>query len=555
MSRIQPTALLQTIGNHTPNLIYVKDLQGRFLLVNDRFCEALGLSRKEVVGRTPHELFAAPIAESHLANDRQVAASGKTMTFPEFAELPDGRHEYVSTKFPVTDRTGRLAAVGGVSVDITAQKKVEASLRESEEKFRLAFQANPLAINLNGLADGKYLDINEGFTRLMGYSREEVLGKTSVELGIWAEAADRERLVGELSSTGRVEDLRARFRRKNGEIGIGLMSARVLSIAGERVILSLTRDITAEVELEEKYRQAQKMEAVGRLAGGVAHDFNNLLVPLLSYAEMLGQTLAPEDERRYMVEEILHAGRRAANLTRQILAFSRKQVLEVGALDLNRLVGEFQAMIARLLRENIEVRLELAPDLPLVWADRTQLEQVLMNLAVNAGDAMPAGGRLTIQTCAGRDPDDPAAEPGAVLVVSDTGLGMSADTLSHLFEPFFTTKEPGKGTGLGLATVFGIVQQHRGQIRVASTPGQGTSFRIYLPLAGRSEAPAAARPAASGGLEGTETVLVVEDDERVRALVSGVLRGRGYTVQVAEDAAAALRLFAGGGPGPSGRTC
>jgi len=479
--RIQPSALLQTIGNHSPNLIYVKDLRGRFLLVNDRFCEVFGLSRKAVLGRTLRELFVPSIAEAHLANDRQVAASGKTMTFPEFAELADGRHEYVATKFPVTDRRGRVVAVGGISADSTAQKKVEAALRESEEKFRLAFQANPLAINLNRLADGKYIDINEGFTRLMGYSREEVLGRSSVELGIWAEAADRERLVSELSSMGRVEDLRARFRRKNGEIGIGLMSARVLTIAGERVILSLTRDITAEVELEEKYRQAQKMEAVGRLAGGVAHDFNNLLVPLLSYAEMLGQTLAPEDERRYMVEEILHAGRRAANLTRQILAFSRKQVLDMGALDLNRLVGEFQRMIARLLRENIEVRLELAPDLPRVRADRAQLEQVLMNLAVNAGDAMPDGGRLTIQTSAGKDPDDPAAEPGAVLAVSDTGLGMGADTLSHLFEPFFTTKE--SGTGLGLALAGKVAEAHGGALRLEDREGGGTSARLILPAA------------------------------------------------------------------------
>jgi signal transduction histidine kinase len=274
-----------------------------------------------------------------------------------------------------------------------------------------------------------------------------------VELGIWAEAADRERLVGELSSTGRVEDLRARFRRKSGEIGIGLMSARVLAIAGERVILSLTRDITAEVELEEKYRQAQKMEAVGRRPRGGC-DFQP--ADLLSYAEMLGQTLAPEDERRYMVEEILHAGRRAANLTRQILAFSRKQVLDMGALDLNRLVGEFQRMIARLLRENIEVQLELAPDLPRVRADRAQLEQVLMNLAVNAGDAMPDGGRLTIQTYAGQDPDDPAAEPSGL--ASACGLGMSADTLSHLGASHQRARQGQARTG----TVFGIVQRTGG---------------------------------------------------------------------------------------------
>ena len=219
------------------------------------------------------------------------------MTFAERLDLADGRHEYISTKFPILDAGGNVVAVGGISTDVTAQKNAEASLRESEERFRLTFQGNPLAIALNRLVDGKYIDSNESFTRILGYAREEVVGKTSAELGIWLDPTDRGRMIEELVAKGRVDNMRFKFRRKNGEIVIGEMSARRLTVNGEQVVLSLTRDMNAEVDLEDKYRQAQKMEAIGSLAGGVAHDFNNLLIPVLSYAEMVKEGWAPTRSR------------------------------------------------------------------------------------------------------------------------------------------------------------------------------------------------------------------------------------------------------------------
>ena len=390
--------LLESVVNNSQNVIYVKDLAGRYVLVNDRFCEIFGLPRQSILGKLPSDVYSPQLSTNHLANDQLVAASREAMTFAERLDLADGRHEYISTKFPILDAGGSVVAVGGISTDVTAQKKAEVSLRESEERFRLTFEGNPLAIALNRLADGKYIDANESFTRIMGYTREETVGKTSTEMGIWVDPADRTRMTGDLVANGRVDNMRFKFRRKNGEVVVGEMTARRLTVNGEETILSLTRDVNAEVDLEDKYRQAQKMEAVGRLAGGVAHDFNNLLIPVLSYAEMVKERVGSDAESRAMLDEILDAGNRAAQLTRQILAFSRKQVMDFVPLDLNKLIGGFRDLIGRLLKENIQVRTALAPQIGSVRADRMQVEQILMNLAVNAGDAMPDGGILTIET-------------------------------------------------------------------------------------------------------------------------------------------------------------
>jgi two-component system cell cycle sensor histidine kinase/response regulator CckA len=433
------------------------------------------------------------------------------------------------------------------------QARLETSLRESEEKFRLAFHANPLSINLNRMTDGMYLDINEGFTRLMGYTPEDVLGKSSLELSIWVDPTDRQKLVSGLTSTGRVDGLRARFRRKNGDIGIGVMSARVLKIGGETVVLSLTSDITQEVDLEERFRQAQKMEAIGRLAGGVAHDFNNLLIPILSYAEMVKESMSPDDQRRSMLDEILRAGNRAAGLIRQILAFSRKQVLEVRSLDLGALVKDLKKMLVRLLKEDIELRTELKTGI-CVRADRTQIEQILMNLAVNSGDAMPDGGVITISVqeetlvggMIGRFAEEPTPGRYAVIAVRDTGIGMDGATQQHVFEPFFTTKAAGKGTGLGLATVFGIVKQHGGYIWVYSEHGLGTTFKIYLPLCEGAVEAALQAPRPPQAFEGSEAILVVDDERSVRTLVCDALAAHGYRVIAAENTAAALRMLEDG---------
>jgi two-component system cell cycle sensor histidine kinase/response regulator CckA len=304
------------------------------------------------------------------------------------------------------------------------------------------------------------------------------------------------------------------------------------------------------LQLEEHYRQAQKMEAVGQLAGGIAHDFNNLLTVINGYSELLllRYLKADHPSRKYL-EEIKRAGERAATLTGQLLAFSRKQILQLQIVDLNTVVAEMDKMFRRLISEDIDLDTRLAPDLAPIKADRGQVEQVLLNLVVNARDAMPQGGKLTFETANVRLDQDYADEhaevtPGeyVLLAVSDTGIGMTEEIKARIFEPFFTTKEEGKGTGLGLATCFGIIKQSKGHIGVYSEPGLGTTFKIYLPCATETTEPIAAREESETLPRGTETILLVEDGEAVRVLAAQLLREQGYTVLEAGNGEEALRL-------------
>ena len=314
--------------------------------------------------------------------------------------------------------------------------------------------------------------------------------------------------------------------------------------------VGISLDVTERRTLEEQYQQAQKMEAIGRLAGGVAHDFNNLLTVILGYCELLLADLDPDDPRQADIAEIQKAGTRAAGLTRQLLAFSRKQIIEPTLLDLNVVVADMRAMLGRLIGEDVKVVLGLRPELALVKADRGQVEQIVMNLAVNARDAMPKGGTLTIET-ANVELDEHyakthlAVKPGpyVALTVTDTGTGMTPEVQARLFEPFFTTKEVGKGTGLGLATVHGIVTRSGGSVNVYSEVGKGTSFKVYFPRADAAEMVVDAPPPVARPRAGTQTVLVVEDAEGLRELARRLLERQGYTVLVAANADEALRLF------------
>jgi len=371
---------------------------------------------------------------------------------------------------------------------------------------------------------------------------------------------DRLRLARELRASGRVENLEARFRFKDGRLADGLMSAAVIQLAGEDCILCITRDITAfkqaqvdHARLTEQLRQAQKMEAIGRLAGGVAHDFNNLLTVILSCSSELRAALAdglpPSGED---VEAIHAAGERARDLTRQLLSFARKQVIAPVPLDLSEVVVRAEKLLRRVLGEDVELDVSAAPGLWPVYADPGQLEQVLMNLAVNARDAMPGGGRLLLAT---RNVDvreaDARGRPGewVCLTVRDTGAGMSAEVQEHLFEPFFTTKPAGAGTGLGLATVYGIVDQAGGHVSVDSAPGKGAQFDLWFPRTRRPEAAGLDAAGEPHPRRGTETVLVVEDDALVRNLTVRVLRGAGYRVLVASRGSEALEVVREG-PAP-----
>ncbi|SMC22300.1 PAS domain S-box-containing protein [Desulfacinum hydrothermale DSM 13146] len=438
--------------------------------------------------------------------------------------------------------------------DIVSRKQAEEALRVSEERFRIAFQSSPDAININRLEDGLYVDINEGFTRATGYTREDVLGKTSLELDIWHDPEDRKRLVAALQRDSYCENMEALFRAKDGRILTGLMSARLIHIQGVPHIISITRDITRMKEAEEERRQleaqlaqAQKMESVGHLAGGVAHDFNNLLNVILGHVELMGLQMPPDDPQHARLRQIEKAARRSADLTRQLLAFARRQPISPKVLDLNETVENMLKLLRRLIGENIDLIWRPDSHLWPVKMDPTQVDQIVVNLCVNASDAIGDHGRITLETenveIASSEARKLQCEPGdyVKLAVSDTGCGMEKEILDRIFEPFFTTKEVGKGTGLGLSTIYGIVKQNQGSIEVTSEPGKGTRFEVYLPRHnGKTEDSEVEQDAEVPRGHG-ETVLLVEDEPSLLLLGQTMLETLGYQVLTAGTPQEALR--------------
>jgi PAS domain S-box-containing protein len=446
----------------------------------------------------------------------------------------------------VRDASGAIVRVQGAFQDVTARKRAEEALRDSERRFRLLVESSPDAIVMQ--TGGRIAYLNGAAVRLFGADTAgQLLGAPYLERyrpDLVESARERMRIVSERQIA--VHEVERVLLRLDGSQVAVEVSAAPIQYQGSEGGLVFIRDITersraaAEREkLREQLTQAQKMESIGRLAGGVAHDFNNLLTVINGYSSMLLEKTGAADPQRVPLEEIRKAGERAAGLTQQLLAFSRKQVLQPRVLDLNRVVEGMRPMLARMMGEDVELRIELHPEAAMIEADPHRLEQVLMNLAVNARDAMPDGGALKIATSVVES--GAAAGSYAVLEVSDTGVGMDEETRRRIFEPFFTTKGVGKGTGLGLSMILGIVEQSGGHIDVESTPGVGTAFQVYLP---KSNAPAAedALPEGAAALGERETVLVVEDQADVRRFVTAALRAYSYVVIQAESAAEALRF-------------
>ncbi len=389
--------------------------------------------------------------------------------------------------------------------------------------------------------------VNPTFEQMSGYDRAEVIGQNARILRSGRHDAEFYRSMWTTLLAGRVWTGDIINRRKDGDTFEVQAAISPIRDADGQVVnyLLISRNVTVERQLEQQLRQAQKMEAVGRLAGGVAHDFNNLLMAISGYSQLLLDGLEEGDARREYADEIIRAARQAASLTQQLLAFSRRQVLTRRILDLNTVVAEIQKMLTRLIGEDIDLVTSMAPELGKVRADRSQIEQVIMNLAVNARDAMPRGGRLLIETANVELDEDyiwthagARVGPYVMLGVSDTGVGMDAEIQSHVFEPFFTTKPKGEGTGLGLATVYGIVKQSDGYISVESEPGRGSTFRIYLPRVEEADGEEQV-DAPSGG--GSETILLAEDEREVREVVSAFLQEAGYSVIEAGDGEEAMR--------------
>ncbi|MGQ9594580.1 MAG: MEDS domain-containing protein [Anaerolineae bacterium] len=541
--------------------LVLTDGQGLVAEWNPALEEMTGLPRAAVMGR--------PIWEVHadLAGDR-ARAEGITERVRKVVESlfrqgdapwlhrrmervihrPDGTRRVLSSEyFPV--RVGGNLFLGGFFQDVTERYEAERARRESEARYRaLAESSEDMILLLN--REGRILYANSTTARELGRPLEEILGQPVAEFLPLAEPQAPYVHVQRAFDQGTSLHL-------DHQLSLGdkvWLNTWLVPIrdAGGRIygVLNVYRDITERKRLEEQLQQAVKMEAIGRLAGGVAHDFNNLLTAIGGYAHLLRESLGKDDPRRRDVEEILAATDRAASLTRQLLAFSRRQVLRLEVLNLNAVILEVEKMLRRLIGEDIALVTALAEDLGYVEADRSQIEQVILNLVVNAREAMPRGGTLTIET-ANVFLDDAYARqhvevkpgPYVLLAVTDTGIGMDAKVLRHIFEPFFTTKET--GTGLGLSTVYGIVKQSGGHIWVYSEPGQGTTFKIYLPQVEKPARPAPQPPVITGLPHGTETVLVVEDAEAVREFAARVLRELGYTVLTATSGAEALRVAEG----------
>ncbi|MBW2093675.1 MAG: PAS domain S-box protein [Deltaproteobacteria bacterium] len=663
--------------------IFTVDMEGNFIEVNKAFLNDGGYKKEEVIGR--HFSFMLHPDDLAIATEAyEKGRQGETFNFETRAKRKDGSFVWYSfINRPILNNNGEVVAMHGIARNIDEQKRTEKALRESEEKFRITFESAPDSVTISRIEDGRYLYVNNAFCSFTGYSKDEAIGKTPFELALYANPADREKLVSRLQENGMVDGFELQFRMKDGRVLDGLLSGRIFRYGKEDCLVAVTKDITefkgTQEELrqsEKRYRdlfnsvsdliytqdlegrftnanramtsifgyeldefigrkaadfmkqelmplfyteyierikkqghcegisgyftkdrqkiyleyrsnlikpaqgepyisgiardvtervlaerelkrlqkqmlQAQKMEAVGTLAGGIAHDFNNLLQAILGYTQILIMPRDESDPDIADLRQIEKAATRASELTQQLLTFSRKVESKPRPVNLNHEVQQVEKLLKRTIPKMIDIELRLEEGLATINADPAQLEQLMMNLGVNARDAMPEGGKLFIETrnvfldesyCR----DHLGARPGkyALLSISDTGIGMDKDTLEHIFDPFFTTKGVGKGTGLGLAMVYGIVKSHEGYIMCYSEPGQGTTFKIYLPvIEGETEdmrLEKREKPIPEGG---HETILLVDDEDLLRGIGKDMLEKFGYTVLLAHDGESALELY------------
>ena len=559
---------LSSILQRTPDIIYRLDPEGRIRYVNDAV-RRYGYEPSEMMG-THLINYVVPDDRDlalHRVNERRTGERSteafeirllsrrgrervaEYTTVPVFQEpvfLFEAEGLYESSAGSAAGYVGTQ----GIARDITDRKQAEEALRKSEEKYSKVFQAAPAGFIVATLDGARILDVNEEFERISGYRREELVQRSASELGLWAIPRDRERVLSLLRVGRSAMDVETQGYTKAGELRTVRCNAQRVEIAGIPCLLLAVQDITDQRHLEAQLQQAQKLEAIGRMAGGIAHDFNNLLTVIAGRAEMASNELSPAGPAYESIQEIRAAAERSSELTRQLLIFARGQAGAPQVLNLNEAISERLGMLQRLAGDSVQLKWGPAPDLWAVKMDSIHVDQILVNLVANARDAMVDVGTLTISTenwirdtteSAGATEESTA--DWVRVIVADTGSGMSNETLAHIFEPFYTTKELGKGTGMGLATVHGIVQQNGGRIEVESVPGKGTTFRICLPRT--REVPS---PRKDGNprhlIPGRETVMVVDDEPSVLRFVRKTLQQLGYSVIVAESAMEALSLAA-----------
>jgi PAS domain S-box-containing protein len=540
---------------NAPEAIVVFDVdRGAFIDCNDNALRLFRLTREELLQFGPAELSppSQPNGEpSHLAARAHTerALEGGTSRFEWVHRNSQGVDIPCEIHLVRLPSATRRLVRGGI-VDITERKAAEAALRESEARYRGL--VNNATYGIYWVApDGHLLFVNPSLVHILGYDSADDLMSVRNSRAFYCDWSAREKIHAEYLRNGRAGGT-VEWKRKDGKIITVRVNGRQAKDpeSGDECIEVLVEDVTERIELEKRLVQAQKFEAIGQLAGGIAHDFNNMIGAILGWADLGIEETEPASRLRRNFEKVRQQADRAASLTRQLLAFARRQILEPRSIDLNQTAIETLSLLEKVIGTNIEIKANLAPDLAVVRADPIQVEQVLMNLCINARDAIPERGSLLVETAnvsldEGFCALQPLAHPGeyAMLSVTDTGSGMDAAILDRIFEPFFTTKEPGKGTGLGLATVYGIVRQHGGFVHVYSEPGTGSTFRAYFPVS--TEVPVAvervedARPVRGG----TETLLVAEDHDGLRQLALETLTNLGYQVVLAVDGEQAVQEF------------
>ncbi len=546
---------LQLIFDTVPQTLVMKDREGRYQMVNRAWCQFHGLQSGQVIGKTPIELPNRPQGESRMAHqlDQPILSGEKDHLSQEYSRtnIKGIERKVLSIRVPLKNETGEIAGLVVLGMDITDRARVEQELRAGEERFRNLIDGSHLGIAIHQA--NRPLLVNQAFAKVFGYGNpRELLLMNNLELLV--DPADLPRLkekYAHLKKDVSGDHSRYQFRgiHKGGQTLQLETYFQSIEWRGAPAVQTTVMDITDRMMLENQLRQSQKMEAVGQLAGGIAHDFNNIIQIVRGYAELAQGKNGADNPSSAYLGKVLKAADGASALVRQLMAVSRQEVMQLRPLHPGELIGNLTQMVRRLIGENIELIVSQEDNLPQISGDPTMIEQVLLNLIVNARDAMPGGGRLELSADAYAVSDDFRRRFGDAkgdtfvrIRLSDTGEGMSQSTLEHLFEPFFTTKESGKGTGLGLSMAYGIIQQHHGSIDVSSEEGKGSTFTIYLPAeTDPMPAPAPSRKEAPVG--GGETILVAEDDPDVLDLAVNLLESQGYQVLVATDGEEALNVF------------
>ena len=537
-----------------PAGVFRKDAAGRYVFVNAWFCQLSNTKPEDYLGKTALEMTrgltdhpssnldvekAMDLAASGDRHHAAIMQTGARIELEEERVLMGGKKQFLHVvKSPVFNSEGKITGSQGILIDITARK-------QAEERYRALFDYAPDGIVI-AAPDSHCLDANASLCRMLGYTREELIGQGISNIVAQSGIQNLGLALQEIKVKSN-EQREWNFRRKDGSIFAAEVMATVMPDSN---LLAMIRDITGRKKLEEQFRQSQKMEGIGQLAAGVAHDFNNMLAAIQIQTDLLVSRCGLSGNDLGYADEINSSVQRAAALTRQLLLFSRHEVFQPRDLELSESITNTAKMLKRILGENVQMQLKLAAQPMVIHADAGMMDQVLLNLAVNARDAMSQGGQLVIET-SGVEFDDVAAAQSAqmragsfvCLSVSDNGSGIPAEILPKIFEPFFTTKGVGKGTGLGLATVFGIVQQHQGWVNVYSEVGRGTTLRIYLPRLARSAGATAAPPAPPAMRGGPETILLVEDDIALRLSVRQALARLGYRILEAPTGVKALEVW------------